>query len=93
MRFFTDHYFTDEQKAELLGSSYNAYMTEQQRKKQLEQERQSCIREIELEKLQQKLEQQSFDKNSMNAELAILAFIIIATLISGLGIPLLFGDI
>lgn len=93
MRFFTDHYFTEEQKAEMLGSSYDSYVKEQQRKLQLEQERQVRLREIEFNNLRQELEQQDYDRKSRRIGLAILACIILAALVSGFGMSSLLGGI
>jgi len=85
MRFFTDHYFSEAEKAEMLGGSYDAYVQEQLRKRQLEQERQSRLSELERRNQELQLEQQAFDRNSTRFVLAILACILLAVLASSFG--------
>jgi len=91
--FLTDHFLTEQQKAELLGSAYGAYAAARQRKKRIDQARQSYQYEIASRKFQMQLEQQEFDRNSRNVEWAVLAFIIFATLMSGAGMSFLLGEI
>lgn len=90
MRFFTDHYFSEAEKAQMLGGSYDAYVQEQLRKRQREQERQSRLSELERRNQELQLEQQAFDRNATRFVLAILACILLAVLVSSFGMqPLL----
>ncbi len=92
MRFFTDHYFSEAEKAEMLGGSYDAYVQEQQRKKQLQQERQFRLGELERRNQELQLEQLAFDRSATRYVLAILACILLAVLVSNFGMQPVFGN-
>ena len=86
MRFFTDDFFTEQQKSDLLGTAYASYAKEQQREKQLELDRQLRVSEMELHQLKQQQQRRATQKFA-RAGFAALAFIILlVTLSSGLGV-------
>lgn len=84
MRFFTDDFFTRQQKVEMLGGAYAAYVKELQKEKQLEMERQLRVKEMESNRFQQ---QKRVTRNYVVAGFAALAFIILLVVLSsGLGV-------
>ncbi|MEI7456356.1 MAG: hypothetical protein WCK93_06485 [Nitrosomonadales bacterium] len=86
MRFFTDRFFTDAQKSELLGSAYGEYVKNQLLEKQQEAARQ--LRQLELAQLatERQARQQEFDQKTRFIGFVALAFILLfVTLTSGVG--------
>ena len=84
MRFFTDHFFTEEQKVRILG---DAYLKEREKTKQLEQEKQLAAEEAEQKKIQHALEARKSDTFAKVVEVVALAFILVASLLSWMGTP------
>lgn len=84
MRFFTDHFFTEEQKVSILG---DAYLKEREKINQLEQARQLASDEAEQKKIQHALEAKKSDNFAKVVEVVALAFILAASLLSWLGTP------
>ena len=74
MRFFTDDFFTKEQKVQMLGGAYDAYATEQKRVNEAELARQLRMREHQLEKNQRQKSQHEYDKDIKRIGLAVLVF-------------------
>ena len=94
MRFFTDNFFTEAQKTEMLGSAYSTHVKAQLIDMQLEQERQLRQREAELNDIERQSMQQAFDRSSLRIGFAVLALIILfVTLSSGFGTSILSGKI
>jgi hypothetical protein len=94
MRFFTDNFFTEEQKSKMLGSAYGNYLKEQQREKQLETVRQFRQREVELGNIQRQKKQQEFDRVIRLIGFSALAFIILLVILtSGLNTSIIAGSI
>lgn len=84
MRFFTDHFFTEEQKVRILG---NTYLKQQEKAQQMEIENRLARSEAEQKKLQQLLEVKRADHFSKLVEVVALAFIIVASFLSWLATP------
>lgn len=81
MRFFTDHYFSEEQKIELLGDKYarakHAVMQAE--------EAERCIAfEIALSKERLQRQQEEFDKGGRLVEMILLPLILTITLVGGM---------
>lgn len=92
MRFFTDNFFTEAQKAEMLGSAYGHYTQEQLRESALQQERELRQRNAELESAQLRKQQKVFDRNEQFAGFAVLAVImLIVLLVSSSGSTMIAG--
>ncbi len=83
MKFLTDNFFTEAQKAEMLGSAYPDHVREQLRGKQLEQTRQHRLSEMEQENLQRRNKQHEFDKNLGRVGFAVLALIVLFVVLTG----------
>lgn len=81
MRFFTENFFSEEQKAELLGGKY---ALEQRGARQSEQEVRSRAIEIAQTKERLQRQQDEFDKETKLVELAVLPLILTITLAFGL---------
>ncbi|MFA6971326.1 MAG: hypothetical protein WC208_08000 [Gallionella sp.] len=94
MRFFTDNFFTEAQKSEMLGSAYALHVKEQQKDRQLEQERQLRRHEAELKNVEWQISQQKFDRNTRRIGFGVLASIILFVMLShGFGTSILSGSI
>ncbi len=94
MRFFTDNFFTEAQKTDMLGNAYGIYVKDQQMEKQLDQARLLRQREAELSAIDMRSRQMTFEKNARRMSYAALAFIILfATLTSGFGSLVMSGHI
>jgi hypothetical protein len=92
MRFFTDNFFTESQKAEMLGRGYGKYTQEQLRESALQQERELRQRNAELESTQLRNQQKVFDRNEQFAGFAVLAIImLIVLLVSSTGSTMFAG--
>lgn len=74
MRFFTDDYFTKEQKVQMLGGAYETYAKEQQRINEVELSRQLRMREDELEKNKRQKSQHGYDRDVKRIGFAVLLF-------------------
>lgn len=77
MRFFTEHFFSEEQKADLLGSKH-----------QVERdgaEREASSRAVEIEQMLASLQQRQrkFDNDSAMVEVVALPLILVVTLALG----------
>ncbi|HLP98624.1 MAG TPA: hypothetical protein VK149_09285 [Sideroxyarcus sp.] len=81
MRFFTDHFFTEEQKRQMLGDAYPRH----QLKMQQEEAQRLAAEEAARKRLQQEMELQQFQAASRRTEGLVLAIILLASLLSWLG--------
>lgn len=86
MRFFTEHFFSEEQKTELLGDKY---AQAQRRVSQTEREAQS--RAIEIAQIRERLKRQEdeFERQSRIVELTVLPIVLSATIVLGLAVSFL----
>ncbi len=81
MRFFTEHFFSEEQKAELLGDKYA-----QMQRGTMQAELEGRYRIFEMAQTRERLqrEQDEFDRETRLVELTVLPLILTITL--GLGL-------
>lgn len=80
MRFFTEHFFNEEQKADLLGGKYRV-----ERERAEREEREASSRAIEIEQMLASLQQRQrkFDNDSEMVEMVALPLILVVTLALG----------
>lgn len=81
MRFFTDEFFTKEQKVEMLGSKYEAHEKEQQREQQINAERKARWADLESTRRLELHNQQG--KNNVHIGWFALAFIMLCAALTG----------
>lgn len=94
MRFFTDSFFTEAQKNEMLGSTYGQYVKNQQVEKKIEAARQLRQSELAQQESERLAKQQDFDKKTRFIGFVALAFILLfVTLTSGVGSLIVTGAI
>ncbi|BBI99028.1 hypothetical protein FGKAn22_07210 [Ferrigenium kumadai] len=81
MRFFTEHFFSEEQKSELLGDKYA-----QAQRAAMQTEQEGWYRTLEIAQTKERLQrlQDEFDRGAKLVELAVLPLILTITLACGL---------
>ena len=82
MRFFTDNFFTEAQKVEMLGSGYEKHTQEQLRKTALQQERELRQYNAELESAQLRSRQKVLDRNQQFSGYVVLAALMLVVLLA-----------
>lgn len=94
MRFFTDHFFTEAQKSEMLGSTYGQYVKNQQMERYIEDARQLRQHELAQQENERLTRQHDFDKKTRFIGFVALAFVLLVlTLTSGVGSLIVSGTI
>jgi hypothetical protein len=80
MRFFTEHFFSEEQKSELLGGKYA-----QAQRGAMQADLEERYRTLEMAQTKERLQrlQDEFDKGARLVELAVLPLILVITLACG----------
>ncbi|HCI51843.1 MAG TPA: hypothetical protein DE312_00695 [Gallionella sp.] len=94
MRFFTDHFFTEAQKSEMLGSAYGQYVKNQQLERQIEETRQLRQRELAQQEHERLARQYDFNRKTRFVGFVALTLILLfVTLTGGVGSLIVSGTI
>lgn len=85
MRFFTDHFFTEAQKSEMLGSAYGQYVKNQQMERYIEDARQLRQHDLAQQENERLTRQHDFDKKTRFIGFVALAVVLLVLTLTGGG--------